>query len=268
MSVVKHLMLTPGRSQPVLLEGRHEGTTMKLRKVAKTSLVDAVVKQLRATIEKRKLCCGDRIPSEPELVRQLGVSRPVLREAIGRLQSIGLLTVKHGRGTFVADRDALMGCVQLVRTALGISSADLIQFIELRAAIESQAARRAAEQATEEEVEELDRLCREMDFQGLPYDEALGRDLKFHLKIVELGGNRLMLDVMKVIQELIVEAMARTSPKPRPRRYSQELHRAIVDGIRARDPNAAEAAVRRHMEAQCQRLSQTGAAQSDVTKTG
>jgi GntR family transcriptional repressor for pyruvate dehydrogenase complex len=92
--------------------------------------------------------------------------------------------------------------------------------------------------------------------------------LKFHLKIVELGGNRLMLDVMKVIQELIVEAMARTSPKPRQRRYSQELHRAIVDGVRACDPNAAEAAVRRHMEAQCQRLSRAGAAQSDVTKTG
>lgn len=241
---------------------------MKLKRVVKTSLVDAVAKQLRETIARQKLSCGDRMPSEPELVRQLGVSRPVLREAIGRLQSIGLLTVRQGRGTFVADRDALLGCVRLVRTALNISSADLIQFIELRAAIESQAVRRAAQRATEDEVEELDRLCREMDLQGLSYDEALVRDLKFHLKIVELGGNRLMLDVMEVIQELIVEAMARTSPEPRPRRYSRELHRAIVDGIRARDLNAAEAAVRRHMEAQCQRLSQTGAAQNDVTKTG
>jgi GntR family transcriptional repressor for pyruvate dehydrogenase complex len=225
------------------------------------------MKQLRDTIERQKLSCGDRMPSEPELVRQLGVSRPVLREAIGRLQSIGLLTVEHGRGTFVADRDALLGCVQLVRTALGISSADMIQFIELRAAIESQAARRAAEQATEVEVEELDRMCREIDFQGLPYNEALNRDLKFHLKIVELGGNRLMLDVMKVIQELIVEAMARTSPKPRERRYSRDLHRAIVDGIRARDPNAAEAALRRHMEQQCERLGKPSKAESDMTKT-
>jgi GntR family transcriptional regulator, transcriptional repressor for pyruvate dehydrogenase complex len=233
---------------------------MRLKKVPKTSLVDAVAAQLRATIENRKLSCGDRIPSEPELVRQLGVSRPVLREAIGRLQSIGLLTVKHGRGTFVAERDALLGCVQLVRTALGISSADLVQFIELRAAIESQAARRAAERAADDQSAELERLCREIDAEGLDYEEALSRDLKFHLRIVELGGNRLMLDVMRVIQELIVEAMARTSPRPRARRYSQQLHMAIVRGIRSGDPDAAEAAVRRHMEAQCQRLHQAGSA--------
>jgi len=52
---------------------------VKLKRVVKTSLVDAVVKQLRGTIERQKLSCGDPMPSEPELVRQLGVSRPVRR---------------------------------------------------------------------------------------------------------------------------------------------------------------------------------------------
>jgi len=227
---------------------------MKLKKVAKTSLVGAVAKQLCDIIEKGRLACGARLPSEPELVRQLGVSRPVLREAIVHLQSVGLLTVKHGRGTFVADRDAVLGCVQLVRSVLRISSLELIQFMELRTAMECQAARRAAKRVTPEAAAELEALYRLVHAKGLDRDEAIRRDLKFHLKMVELGGNKLMVDVMQVLQELLLVAMARTFAKPQERRWAEELHTAIVEAIRAGDPEAAETAVRRHMDELCERL--------------
>jgi DNA-binding FadR family transcriptional regulator len=192
----------------------------------------------------------------------------VLREAIGRLQSIGVLRVVHGRGTFVADRAALMGCVQLVRTVLRISSMELIQFMELRTAIECQAARLAAQRASPQAVAQLEESYRHARAKGLDVNEGMRRDLKFHLKIVELGGNKLMVDVMQVIQELTIEAMARTLPKPQERRWAEALHMAIVDAIRSGDPDAAEAAARHHMEELCQRLSGARATLSKVTKTG
>ena len=227
---------------------------MKLRHIGTESLVDAVVLQLRDSVERSGLSSGDRLPSEPKLVEQLGVSRTVLREAISRLQSIGLLVVKRGVGTYVADRDDLANCVKLFRTTMAISSKDLAQFIELREAIECQAARQAALRAGDEDLAELESLCRQMEGEGQDYHEAMRLDLKFHLKIVASTGNKLMLSVLEVIQEFMLEGMLRTTPKPRQRLLSQRYHMAIVDAFRRRDPDAAEQAVREHMALLLRRL--------------
>lgn len=234
---------------------------MELQKAVKTSLVDTVVDRLRDTIEKGRLRRGDRLPSEQELIRQLGVSRLVLRQAMGRLQSVGMLKVVHGRGIFVADRDAVVGCSRLLRTILSISSTELIQFMELRTAIECRAARLVAQTTSPQAVAELEESLQQVRAAGFGTDEGRRRDLRFHLKIVELAGNTLMVDVLKVIQELMVEAMARTLAKPDERRWAEEMHLAIVDAIRAGDPAAAEAAVRHHMEELCKRLETAGKAE-------
>jgi DNA-binding FadR family transcriptional regulator len=244
---------------------------MGFGKVLKTSLVDDVARRIRETIERDGLVAGDRLPSESEMLRQLGVSRSVLREALGQLRSIGLVNVQHGRGTYLADGDTLLGCIRFVRSAMTISSRELIQFTEFRAAIESYAARRGAETATEEQLDGLGVLCQAIDAEGLDERETMRRDLEFHLGIVELGGNRLMLDVLRVIQELILEAMVRTTESPRPHASSQEVHSAIVDAMRARDPEAAEAAVWNHMGLTVRRLEEldggSGQAEDDRDPT-
>ena len=230
---------------------------MGFGKVAKVSLVDSVARRIRETVEREGLVAGDRLPTESEMLKQLGVSRSVLREAIGKLRSIGLLTVQHGRGTYVADGDALADCIKFVRSAMTISSRELVQFTELRGAIESYAARRGAETATGEQLDGLTALCRTIDVEGLGEKETMRRDLEFHLRIVEIGGNRLMLDMLQAIQELILEAMVRTTESPRLQEYSQEVHMAIVDAMRARDPEAAESAVWNHMGLTVHRLETT-----------
>ncbi len=236
---------------------------MKLKQIGKQSLVDAVVLQLRDTIEQSSLSSGDRLPSEPALVEQLGVSRTVLREAINRLQSIGLVAVKRGFGTYVADRADLVNCVKLIRTTMAISSNDLVQFVEFREAIESKAARQAAKMATEQDIDQLESLCRRMTEEGQDYHEALHLDLVFHLKIAESTGNKLMLHVLEVIQEFIIEGMLRTTPKPLPYLDSRRYHMAIVDALRRRDPDAAEKAVRAHMDLLLRRLEEAENAKAD-----
>src|SRR5262245_49397034 len=131
---------------------------MTLQPVARSSLVDTVVERIRAIIEDGRLQAGDRLPTEAELGKQLGVSRTVLREAIGRLEYLGLLTVQRGRGMFVGDQGSVSQCARLVRSALAVSSKELVKFTEFRNAIECYASRRAAESASDADIAELERL--------------------------------------------------------------------------------------------------------------
>lgn len=222
--------------------------------IRRSSLVSEVVTLLREVIESQGLARGDRLPTEAELVESLEVSRPVLREAISQLETLGLVQVRRGLGMFVGDRDSLAGCLKLVRTAMAVTPRDLTQFTELRSALECHAARQAAEMATDVDVAELEALCDEMDRSDPAYEKAIGIDFAFHRKLIEITGNELMLNVMTVLQQFVVEAMLQTTPRPRDRSVSRRLHRAILDGVRRGDGPAAEGAMREHMEVTRARL--------------
>lgn len=222
--------------------------SMKVRPSQQSSLVSATVDRLRHYIEEKKLGAGDRLPTEVELLDQFNVSRSVLREAIGRLETIGLVTVRHGQGMFVGDPDTLSSCVHLVRSAMAMCPRDLTQFFEFRSALECWAARRAAELATSDEVKALESLCEQMDRRDQSYEETIQADFAFHRKLFEIAGNQLMLSVTSVLQQWTLAGMLQTTPKPRDYPASRRLHRAILKGVRDRDPDAAEAAMHKHME--------------------
>ncbi len=227
---------------------------MKVEPIVRQSLVDLVVERIHDLIDREQLQAGDRLPGEMELIRQLGVSRPVLREAIGRLESLGLVLVQRGRGMFVADRSGLAGCARLVRSALTISPKDLLKFAELRWVVECFAARRAAESATEEDLRELERLQEQMDSSDRDYEEAIRIDFQFHRKLIDMTGNELIQNLMEVIHEFVMAGMVHTTPKPRNRDMSRRFHLAILDAVRAADPQAAEEAMRAHMDGVLRRL--------------
>lgn len=224
----------------------------------RSSLVAEVVTLLREVVEKQGLGPGDRLPTEAELVASLEVSRPVLREAISQLETLGLVRVKRGLGMFVGDRNSLAGCLKLVRTAMAVTPRDLTQFADLRSALEMHGSRRAAELATADDVADLEGLCHEMDRPDLPYERAIGIDFAFHRKLIEVAGNELTLNVITVLQEFIVEGMLQTTPRPRDRSVSRRLHRAILEAVRQGDPDAAEAAMREHMDVTRERLEKPG----------
>lgn len=222
--------------------------------VARLPLVDAVTERLRQLIADGELRSGDRLPAEPELIHRLGVSRSVLREAIQRLQALGLVTVRHGSGTFVAAQDDLTACAKLVRTAMALSSAELVQFAELREAIEVFAARQACVRATVAEVTDLGLFCEELNRDTDDWEGTMERDFRFHLRLVALTGNTLMQSTLRMLQEFILEGMRRTKPKPSQMPTSRRYHRAIVEAIAHHDSAAAEAAIHAHMNLLIRRL--------------
>lgn len=220
---------------------------MKLEPVTRSSLVDTVVERLGGVLNGGQFKAGDRLPSELELVQQLGVSRPVLREAVCRLEGLGLLIVRRGQGMFVGDGSSFNGCLKLLQSAMAVSPRDLMQFTELRRAIECYTARRAAELAGPDDLAELETLCNQMYQEGQDYAEAIQIDFRFHQKLVEITRNELIANVMSVIQELIMASMVQTFLRCDRARGRRE-HRALLRAIRGGDADSAERAMRAHMD--------------------
>jgi len=231
---------------------------MKVEPIVRHSLANVIVERLRSLINEGNLSAGDRLSGEMELVQQLQVSRPVLREALGRLETLGLIQIHRGRGIFVADRDSLASCAQLLHSAMTISPKDLLKYAEVRWGMECYAARRAAELATAEDLAELEKLLEQMDHPKRTYLEALRLDLQFHRKLIDITGNEVMQNLMEVIHEFVIAGMMHTTPKPRDRSWSRPLHQAILDAVRSANPDAADAAMRAHMEAVIHRLKLAG----------
>jgi GntR family transcriptional repressor for pyruvate dehydrogenase complex len=221
---------------------------MKIQPINPLSLVDMVVDRIQRFIETEGLAPGNRLPTEPELIAKLGVSRTVLREAISRLETIGLLTIQRGRGMFVGDRSSVSSCAKLVRSAMTISNRDWLSFAEFRAAIECQAARSAAVLGTPEDFAELEAIFARMDADDQSYMGAVEEDFKLHRKIVEMARNDLLLNVIDVVHEFVIAGMVKTTPNPRGREGSDGLHRRMIDAIKTGDPDKAEKVVREHME--------------------
>src|SRR3569833_1880608 len=96
------------------------------------SLVVKVVESIRSVIDKQQLRAGDRLPGELEWARRLGASRTVVREAVGRLQSLGLVTVSRGRGRGMAvgSRDSIACGMRSIGAMLPTAPGDMRQLFE------------------------------------------------------------------------------------------------------------------------------------------
>ena len=222
------------------------------------SLVDLVVQQLRENIESQSIKPGTRLPTEAELCEKFGVSRTVIREAARHLQSLGIVEMRRGRGLFVGTSDSVRDSVRLVRSALAVSLTDLEDFADFRSAIETHAARRAAISSTGLDVERLQGLCDklvEAVEQRVPFEELQARDVAFHLEIAAIAGNELIRQILELVREMMMHSMKQTTLGLLiDSAETQKRHQAIVEGIRSRDPVAAEKAMQEHMDEILQRL--------------
>lgn len=227
---------------------------MPVSAVTRTSLVDEVVSELQQLIEADNLQAGDRLPTEAKLAAQLQVSRNVLREAIRQLAATGLISVRRGNGMFVAKPEKLVSCAQLIRNAFAISPRDLEQFTDFRTAIETHVAAQAARCATPEQIADLEDLCDRMDRMDESYEGAIESDFAFHRMLIEITGNPITLTVMTVMQEFFLATMAKTTPKPRDRQVSQQLHRAILEAVRKGDVGESRRAMQQHMSVTYERM--------------
>lgn len=208
--------------------------------IERRSLVEQAADSLRARVVAGDWPVGGRIPPEAELVRQLGVSRNTLREAVRCLAHAGMLEVRQGDGTYV--RAATDGGETLRK----IARASLRDQIEVRCALEEAAARLAAVRRSGDDLAALAQARDLADgvVRTQRVDDYIHHDFAFHRGIVAAAGNpaleELYLYFATAIRTSIRHSIGDAElPEPSP-----EQHRVVLNAIARRDADGAAAAVR------------------------
>jgi DNA-binding FadR family transcriptional regulator len=204
-----------------------------------------VVERLATEIQDGTLAPGQRIPSERHLAAQLGVSRPMLREALRRLGERGLLEVRAGRGSFVSGT-AARAPLRPLDSHYRRRGTTARQLSEARLMLECETASLAAERATPEQVTEIARVLEALEASAAPLD-AVRNDLAFHLAVAHAAQNPVIESMLESIAGLTAELMVRSVGDPAVAARSAPYHRLAYEAIARRDPPGAREAMRTHL---------------------
>lgn len=210
------------------------------------SLTDRIAERIDTLISRQQLAPGARLPSEREMARMLGVSRPALREAVKVLEARGRLVVRHGQGVFVGSGES-----DPLRSGLLGLEVNLAELYAMREVLEVPAASWAAGRATPEEIAALSdalELEEQARVEPIDYERLKHLDAAFHLRIVELAKNRFLGRTLGILQEMISSGMETTLTIPGRVGQARRDHRAIFDAISRQDPEAARAAALAHIQ--------------------
>lgn len=218
--------------------------------VKSTKVYEQIIEQFKGMIADGTLKKGDKLPSERDLVSQLGVSRAGIREALSALQIIGLVESRHGEGNFIRENfeESLIDPFLLIFMLNGSSRE---QILELRKVIEIETVALAAEKITDEEIEGLEKC---LDKLKEAEDETLkGKyDKEFHYNIAKSSKNILIVNMLNAVSSLmdsfISEVRGRILMIEGNRRILMEQHEAILNALKERNAKVASDAMRQHLE--------------------
>lgn len=222
--------------------------------IKKASLSDIVIEKITAAIRNGELKPGDRIPSHDDLCKRWGISRTTIREALNKLESVGILTKYQGRGTFINDITANN---MLSSSEFGtlLDRAAVLQLLEARKLVETVIAGLSAKRRTMEELEVLQQLLEDLEEANrennhVHYSEA---DHEFHLFISKMSKNPFLEVMMRNISEpLAIQQMEVISLEPEDQKRisdnSQKYHRKIFTAIKEGDPQNARRSMELHLE--------------------
>jgi DNA-binding FadR family transcriptional regulator len=208
---------------------------MPLSSPRRSALADQVIVELRQQITSGEWPVGSRIPTEPELVEQLGVARNTVREAIRALAHNGLLDIRQGSGTYVLATSELAGVMHR-----RFADADPRHVAELRSTMEATGARLAAERRTEADIAQLEALLRRREeaWASGEVDTFVDADATFHMAVVTASHNE-VLTALYADLGAVLRAFLRHDVGDELRDEQHLDHARLVVAIRDHDPDTA-----------------------------
>lgn len=219
------------------------------KKLSKAQPVDKVEQALAALHEyiiEGGLEPGTPLPSESEMVEQIGVSKFVMREALRVAQSQGLVEISQGRRTRVADI-SIKPAAGLINLALKRSKNLLLELTEARRSLEINMVRLAALRRTEAQVEVLEKTVAEMEENRNDLSFCVDKDIEFHEIMAQATGNRVFEMIHESIAELLRESRRETMRISGVDKPVAE-HREILEAIREKDQKRAVACMSSHLD--------------------
>lgn len=216
-----------------------------------------VASHVCSLIERGVLRPGDRLASERDLAQQIGVSRTSVRAALRSLAAMGVVQIRQGAGTFItAGPPAMVG--EPLRLIASMHGLGLSGLFEVRRVLEAGTAALAAERATGEQIATISEEVTGM-YSALHEPQTfLDYDLRFHRAVAAAANNPMLGAIIEAVAALFFEQRRTTIERAHNLRESAEMHRKIYQAIRARDVEAARAAMDEHV-----RLAQLAQAADD-----
>lgn len=198
-----------------------------------TPLRELVFEALHEAIVSGVLAPGERL-MEVQLAEELGVSRTPVREAIRKLELSGFVVMIPRRGAYVAD----------------ISLKEVAEVFEIRGALEALAASLATERASDEEIEQMERLLVELgkSVEAQDVDALVDLDTRFHDALYKASRNERLGQILSTLREQIQRFRGKTLANPARMVVALEEHRALVEAIASRDSELAAQRAIQHIE--------------------
>jgi DNA-binding FadR family transcriptional regulator len=224
-----------------------------LQSIEPKRLYRQIADQLRALIVKGEFVPGARLPAERDLARQLGVSRPSVREALIALEVEGWVEVRTGSGVYVLDRSKRSA------PAIEVTEWGPLELIRARRVVEGETAALAALHGKRRDFDAMRRAVDAMREQAASGVMPLDGDRAFHLAIVEASGNAVLIETVQGFWDSrdgpLFMRLGGYFETAVSWRHAIAEHDVIVEAIVARDPVAARQAMHAHMDKAHQRYS-------------
>jgi GntR family transcriptional repressor for pyruvate dehydrogenase complex len=214
--------------------------------VSRSTLSGQVAKRLAARITSGQWQPGERLPSEAELCKALDVGRSSLREALASLAFIGLIRVRAGGGSYVAEQPSAH-FISRPHSGVLTDEKSLADFVEARVFLETEFAGLCAERITPEEFAELELLVERMKTSVHNVEEFAKLDLSFHLSMAAAAKNA-VLDKLSSMREQTMELITKGLLMEEGMESALRGHIKILESFRQRNPDNAREAMRHHLQ--------------------
>lgn len=216
----------------------------QIEKMNKKLLASRVEEELMNYILHEPIEIGERIPNEFELAEKFGVGRSTIRETIKSLATKGILEVRRGSGTYVISKNTIE------EDPLGLAKFTdkyklALELFEVRLMLEPEIAALASDYAEPEEKEELKRLCDETEALYRAGKNHTMKDIEFHTCIAKCSKNRVVEQLVPIIQTAIVTFVNLTNRQLM--EETIETHRAVTEAVLKGDPVGARCAMIMHL---------------------
>lgn len=217
-----------------------------LKSIDTSSLVDKAEKSIIDYIKVNKLKVGDILPKELELTEKLGVSRTVVREALLRLKSIGLIESKKHRGAVITNPD-ILGSFKKIFHPSFLDTSTLTDLFEMRLALEVGIADFIINKITDKDIEELEEMTKTIVSGDTALPWSIEDEKKFHGKLYEISGNGMLLELQEMLIP-IFQYVHQSGILEKPIFQGEFIsHKELVEVLKMRDADAYRKAIRIHL---------------------
>jgi GntR family transcriptional repressor for pyruvate dehydrogenase complex len=216
--------------------------------VPRSTLSEQVAKRLAARITAGDWRPGEKLPSEAELCKAFSVGRSSLREALTSLAFIGLIRVRAGGGSYVADQPSAYFTSAWLNNGVLTNKKELDDFVEARLILETELAGLCAERITQSELDEMELLVERMRKSVHDADEFWKLDLSFHLIMGRSAKNDVLNNILTGVREQMLDLISKSLLLQEGMEQAVRQHTKVLEALQQRSPVKAREAMRNHLQ--------------------